>query len=171
MWFPNIWCAIQVWIHKKYFGVSNSEWNNIKRCLNCKDYDLCEDCEIKNEQAATLHDKDHLFLKINQPIDHRGVLKPIQPLKEVLDCKDRSAIHVRPLMTNCRPSLWRSYVEPSDYKSDLNLYWNQNKPPTLLQQNPNMKTPHSLHDPFFFLILLCSFVLISQTLNWNKKLN
>jgi hypothetical protein len=37
------------------------------KCSNCPDYDLCEACEALNLEKS-LHDPDHLFLKIYRPI-------------------------------------------------------------------------------------------------------
>ena len=45
------------------------------RCINCTDYDLCEQCE-----AMQLHPKTHLFYKIRIPAPFIGVHKERQPV-------------------------------------------------------------------------------------------
>jgi len=38
------------------------------KCVNCPDYDLCETCEDVNGSAGSIHQADHIFLKIRRPI-------------------------------------------------------------------------------------------------------
>ncbi|KAL1900436.1 hypothetical protein Cpir12675_000902 [Ceratocystis pirilliformis] len=44
------------------------------RCVNCADFDLCEACE-----SQSLHNKNHVFLKIKVPVPPAG-LRSIQPV-------------------------------------------------------------------------------------------
>ncbi|TGZ79600.1 EF-hand [Ascodesmis nigricans] len=44
------------------------------RCVNCLDYDLCEDCEAD----VTTHNKTHLFLKIRIPAPFMGTPRPVE---------------------------------------------------------------------------------------------
>ena len=37
------------------------------KCVNCADFDLCEECEEKNT-TEELHDKDHVFMKLRRGI-------------------------------------------------------------------------------------------------------
>eukprot|EP01124_Arcella_intermedia_P009318 TRINITY_DN16077_c0_g1_i1.p1 TRINITY_DN16077_c0_g1~~TRINITY_DN16077_c0_g1_i1.p1 ORF type:complete len:369 (+),score=84.82 TRINITY_DN16077_c0_g1_i1:50-1156(+) len=44
------------------------------KCLNCKDYDLCEYCEDQQPDKK-IHPSDHLFLKIRTPFESTPALK------------------------------------------------------------------------------------------------
>jgi hypothetical protein len=63
------------------------------RCVNCLDYDLCEQCE----SDATTHNKSHLFLKIPTalplpPSSFRGMPPPKDPLLPLMYAQDSTSV-------------------------------------------------------------------------------
>jgi len=57
-------------------GTTNIRGNRF-HCVNCVDFDLCESCE---RNSIEIHDKTHVFLKINSPL----------PLPQTIPNVDRS---------------------------------------------------------------------------------
>lgn len=65
-----------------------------QKCGHCTNYDLCETCE---QQALSIHDKTHAFIKIRYPIQSI-VKKPLLPKFKELN--DASKVTVKEMIHN-----------------------------------------------------------------------